>query len=104
MPRPDIPDRIFAAAYELVRRQGLEFGAGAEQQLWSYAQRAAADIQQTAEPIQELRVQEAQQAFRLVATRMMRARLEIPGYASANPGIVGEDTLAAASARGWPFD
>jgi hypothetical protein len=103
---PSIQQRIFRAAEELVQSQDLEFGLGAGQDLMARAEKAALDIEILPWAQGEARIREAEAAFRLVAARMLRARLELPGYAAANPGIVGEDTLhwANAAALGWPFD
>jgi hypothetical protein len=105
MPRPTTSARIFGAAYEVVASHGLEFGQGAGQDLEAFADAAAADIAALPQDKQELRTEEAQAAFRLIAIRMLEARADIPGYIARNPGIVGEETLSAARDGWhiWPF-
>lgn len=103
---PSIEQRIFGAAEEVVRAEGLEFGQGAGHDLRRWAEKAAADIEALPQAQGDARTREAEAAFRLVATRMLRARSEISDYAERNPGIVGEETLAWANVAtlGWPFD
>ena len=107
MDATEIAMRLYGAASEVVAREGLAFGAGAEIDIRNLADRASGLILRR-EPVDPGRlVDPASASFAALAERMLEGRNVIPGYIAMNPGVAGEETLAYAlnfqTSLGWPF-
>jgi hypothetical protein len=102
MDRNDLAERIFQEAESYANHRQMRFGPGAREFFDQHAQNAANEMRQQPS-ISEGHVRAMIAVFERLVDEMISASKEIPGYASANPGTIGEDTLAAALRKLCPI-
>lgn len=98
MDEKGIARQMYDVAEQRARSYGLRLGDGADSDIRHLCQKAAIRLEK--EPA---RLDEARAAFERLIDEMVVASKEIPGYREANPGVIGEKTLAWARGRLCPL-
>lgn len=97
-------EQLFSNAQKYALSRGYRLGDGVDYQFHRIAMAAAEQMNRDPRDLQQQRQRIAATHFEIMINQMIRERERIPGYA---PGILGEQTFAAASKKFsslWPFD
>jgi len=104
MDRNVLADMLFNAAQTRARTHGVRFGPGAENDIRRFAEQGAERIlsQQSPTDQEDTVVANAESVFEKLVDEMVHGASEIEGYRTANPGVIGEQTLSFALSRLCP--
>jgi hypothetical protein len=101
----DLAKELITAAERRASMYGMQLGHGADADIRQFARTGASQMfaaHPTPEPPTQM-VEEAKAAFERLIDEMVLAASEIPGYQTAHPGTIGEETLARALSRLCPL-
>jgi hypothetical protein len=90
--------RLFEAAVKRASKQGVRLGQGADAEIQRFARNAAELLFNEPDRFDEARV-----SFERLVDAMVVAAQELPGYAKAHPGVIGEETLGRAMSKLCPL-
>ena len=103
MNRDDLTKNLIAAAEQRASTHGMRLGPGADNDIRRFATTGASQMFAAHTPPEPQKIEEAKAAFERLIDEMVLAASEIPGYRAAQPGIIGEQTLARALSRLCPL-
>lgn len=107
----ELAQRLFDAAQAYADDKRVRYDERASNDLWTHAQKAAADIAKEPDSRRAKREREALRNFETLIDLMIREANEINGYRVRFPGVIGWQTMSGALAylrkNGfcplWPF-
>ena len=98
-----VQEELILGVEAYAKAKGFRFGDGAEYMLRSSAELGARDISQLPRASQDRKKLEAKRNLEKFVDAMIEASKEIPGYSEQHPGVIGEQTFAAARKKLCPL-